>query len=118
MGSAVHDVLDESSGAGPGLLTPADEARGAPLEMGLVGFGPVPGIGGKATLAEATQVYGHTTAVMENLHAGACDSDFDSATDELVGHAVEVAQHVDVVIDVGPAVAPLGDLEGSRGERP
>jgi len=114
VGSAVHDVLDECRSAGPGLLGPTDEARGAPLEMGLVGLGPVAGISAEPALTEAAYMGGDAATVVEDLDAAGGDTNLDRPADELVGDAVEMPQGLDVVVDIGPRRTTLGDLERSR----
>src|SRR5665811_1550473 len=82
-----------------------------------MGLGPVTGLGGEASLTEAAHVDGHTAAVVEDLDAGGGEADLDGLPQKLVWDAVEVAQHVDGVVDVDPGRAPLGDLEGRTRQR-
>ena len=47
---------------------PADEARGSPFKVLLVGFGHLLGQGGGLPLSIASEMTGHFTALEEDLH--------------------------------------------------
>ena len=55
-----EDGLDEGRGLGPDRLRPADDARGRPLQMALMGLGHVGGIGGVAAAASSVRRWAPT----------------------------------------------------------
>jgi hypothetical protein len=60
----------------------------------------------------AASMTGNALAAMENLDGRGGDPRFDLLADQLVRHAVEVLGNLDMVIEVDPAVLPLGVFVG------
>ena len=75
------------------------------------------GHGGRSAVA-ASRVGGHAPALEEDLDGGGGVADLDLLADQLVGHAVEVAVDLDVVIDVDATRLPAPQDVARGGEGP
>ena len=83
--------------------------------MGAVGARHVLGHGGRSAVA-AAGVGRHASVLEEDLDGRGGVADLDLLSDQLVGHAVEVAVELDVVVDVDAAELPARE-DVARGRR-
>ena len=90
---------------------PADAADG-PVGVTAMTGGHVVGDGGVLAVAASSHVHGDPLAPDEDLHAAASQPHLDLAAREAVGHAVEVALDIDVIVDADTAHAPFGEDVG------
>jgi len=100
MDSAFEDVGDDASGVGPGLLCPADQPLRRPFGVLAVALGHVLGLGGVAAFVQRAQVAGHALVGVEALDGLGREPHFELVPHQLVGHRVEMAIDLDVVVDV------------------
>lgn len=94
----------------PDPAGPLQEAFRTPAAHGLVGLGHMGGQSGVAAGSGILFVAGHPFPVMEDLHDGLGDADPDLLVDQGMGNGVEVAVHLDVVVDMDPGLLPAGQL--------
>ena len=110
MGSAVDDLLDQSSGVRAGLLGPADDSGGSPFEIVLVRqrhmlFDAWCDDGATKLRTWA----GHALAFLEGLHGMGSQPHFEFfALAARKRHAVVMFVDFDVVVDVDGGDFPLG----------
>ena len=104
---AAEDLGDELPGGGPSLFCPADEPRRRPLGMRPVRAGHVLGLRRRRAVVPAA-VRGDPPAREVDLDRRRRRPRLDALMDQLVGHAVELAGDLDVVIDVHPTGLPFG----------
>src|SRR3990172_2422306 len=107
MGPLGEDGLDERGGTVSDALPPADEARGGPGQMLLVGLGHVLGDGGVVAARVAPAVGGDADPPVEELHRGRGHTGLHLLAEEGVRDRVEVMVELDVVVDVHPCELPL-----------
>ncbi len=100
-------------GAGPG-----DQTRGRPLGMRAVGGRHVGWIGRALAAPPTATMGGEAAALEEDLDRRGGEADLDALVHELVGDAVVVGRHDDVVVDVHGGIAPLAQLVAGGGQRP
>jgi hypothetical protein len=106
VGFALDDPPSKLAGARPGLLRPGDDARGGPLQILLMGLRPMSRLRGVAALFVAAQMDGDPAPGVEDLDGTLGDSHVDLLAEELVRDAVEVAEDLDVVVDVDSGLLP------------
>lgn len=85
--------------------------------MRLVAFGHVRRDGGVAVGGAAPQVRSHSFPAMENLHGDCGGAGLQGLPGELVGDAVIMTVHPDVVIDGGANRFPVGQHVALGGQR-
>jgi hypothetical protein len=117
MDPGAEDRLDHLGHGGAGLAGPADQPLRRPL--GVVPVSPGHVLGDRRVPAGqiAPAVAGHPAAADEGLDRPGAQPDLDLLAHELVGHAVVVAQDLDVVVDRDPRPAPLGEVVRHRRQR-
>ncbi len=77
--------------------------------MRQVRLGPVFIDAGSLFIRQPADVAGHTLPLIKQFHHGGCGTGFHLLAHQLVGHAVEVAVHCDVIVPVDPDRFPLAD---------
>ena len=113
-----EDGLDEGGGLRAEGAGPVDEAGGGPLQVALMGFGHVGGLGGVPAPHVVADMGGHALAAMEQLDRGEGQAGVDVLVDEGVGDRVVMPVQLDVVVDVDAGVdLPLADDEALGGQR-
>lgn len=117
MGFALEDPLHQRAGRAADPLAPPDEPIRTPLDVLLVGFRAVAGIGGEAADAVTAGVHGDALPAIQDLDGPGGETNVDLLTDERVRNAVIVALDLDVVIDVDARLPPLREGAGSGGQR-
>ena len=88
--------------------------------MFLVGLGHVFGQGGVSVFAMTSRVTGHAPVFMKDSDGGGGHTHVELFTFELIGNAVIVTIHFDMVIDIDGRFFPLGKLISmgrQRGQR-
>ena len=96
---------------------PGDELAGRPLAVGLVRGGHVLGERAEGAAPVAAGMHRHAASAGEALDARERDAKLQHLPDQRVGHAVVVAVELDVIVDVGLGLLPLGELERRGGQR-
>jgi hypothetical protein len=107
MGFALEDSAEELLCVGAIFFCPMDDPGGSPLQIALVALGHVLGQGRKASLAVASLMAGYSFIFEEDLQGGGRQADIDLLSDKLVGNAIVVAIHLDMVVDVDSGLFPL-----------
>jgi len=110
MAVAGEDPLGHFRGHRADLAAPFDDPRRSPLQIPLVGFGPVGVDSGVTIRRVGPGVRGDALALMEDLDGGGGGPDLHLALGELVGYAVPVAVELDVIVDVDAYRLPLAVL--------
>jgi len=108
MGAILQDAGDQFLSMRADLSCPADEPRGGPFEIFLTGFGHVFGQGGILAFLVASEVKCHSSVLEEDLDGCRSEADIECFTNELVGDAIIMAGHLDMVIDVNLRCFPIG----------
>ena len=115
MGTPVQDGDDEAFGLRADLPAPALETGRRPFRVTAVGARHVLGIGAVAGAAVAPVVGGDALAAVEHLHGAGREAHVHLLADQGVGHRVQEARGLDVVVEVDPRQPPLGeDVGGCR----
>ena len=115
VGLGREDGRDELGRGRARRRRPGDQAGGRPFGVGAMGVRHVRGVGGVLAPAVAAAMGGDAPALEEQLDDRRREPDLDALVHELVGDAVVVVLDGDVVVDVDPGVAPLGELVARRG---
>ncbi len=102
-----QDPLDQGDGVGADRLRLAQQPCGRPLGVASVCAGHVLGSRRVSVLPRVAEVAGDAVAAVEQLDALVGDAGLDDLAHQAVGHGVEVAVHLDVVVEPGPAAPPL-----------
>jgi hypothetical protein len=82
-----------------------------------MGLGHVLGDGGGFSGAITPEMGGDSSALEEDLHGGLGEPHLHLLMDELIGDAVVMAIHLDMVIDIDLGAFPFGKDEPVRGKR-
>jgi len=107
-----EDGLDEGRGLRADGAGPGDEARGRPLEVALMRFGHVGGVGGVPAAEMAAGMGGHPLPAMEELDRRHGQAGIDEFVAEGVGDGVVVPVELDMVVDIHASVVlPFADDE-------
>nr|POE54667.1 hypothetical protein CFP56_78537 [Quercus suber] len=115
MGAPVQDGDDEALGCGADLPAPALEAGRRPFGITAVGARHVLGIGAVPGAAVAPIMGGDALAAVEHLDGAGREAHVDLLADQGVGHRVQEARGLDVIVEVDPRQPPLGeDVRGCR----
>jgi hypothetical protein len=115
MGAILQDAGDQFLSMRADLSCPADEPRGGPFEIFLMGFGHVFGQGGILAFLVAPEVKCHSSVLEEDLDGCRSEADIKCFPNELIGDAIIMAGHLDMVIDVNLRSFPIGiDIRLSR----
>ena len=99
-----EDGLDEGRGLGADGARPGREPGRRPLQVALMSFRHVGGVGGVATPAVTAHMGGAALAVMEDLDGARGEASVDMLVDERIRDGVVVPVQLDVVVDVDPRV--------------
>jgi len=83
-----EDGFDERGGVRADGAAPGDEARGAPLQVLLMGLGHVGGIGGVAAAEGTAWMGGHALAAVEDFDGGGGQARVDPLMQEAIGDGV------------------------------
>jgi len=83
-----------------------------------VRLGPVFIDAGGLFIRQSADVAGHTPPLIKQFHHGGCGTGFHLLAYQLVGHAVEVAIHGDVIVPVDPDRFPFADAVRDGWQRP
>ena len=118
MGPILEDVTDHVRSLRSALGGPPDDTRRRPFEMLGMCLGSVRCVGRERALAVAPQVGGNASTVVEDLHGLGREAYLDLLANELIGHAVEVATDLDVIVDVHTCALSFGELVAGRRQRP
>ena len=117
MGFVGHNFFDELSRERTDGLSPADDARGAPFKMFLVGQRHVFGDGGAAVGDPAAGVRGDALAFEKDFNGSAGEPDFDELAGVAERDTVIVLIDFDVVVDIDAGFFPFSEFVGMSGER-
>ena len=74
-------------------------------------------VGDKTTVHVGAHMAGHALPPVKDLHHRLAQSHLHLPASELIGHGVEGALHLDVVVDVDAGPLPEGELIGTSGKR-
>ena len=94
-----EDRLHQLGGVGPDALGPVDEPRRCPLEVLLMRLRHVRRERRVAAALAAARMRSHALAAQEDLDGRCREAQLHALVDEGVGHGVEVAVELDVVVD-------------------
>jgi len=108
---------DEFAACHADALAPIDQPLRRPLQVGAVGSRHVGLHRGVAAAALVASVGGHALAAQQQLHAVAGEARLQGLADERMRHAVAVALHLDVVVDVDLHRLEAGKLIGLARQR-
>ena len=106
----LQDRVDESGGLRADRLGPPDEPGRCPLEMLLVGDGPVPRIGHVVPHARGADMTRDAVPLREDLDRRGGHAAIQFPLHQLIRHRIVVVQERDVVVDIGACLLPLGKL--------
>jgi hypothetical protein len=112
-----QDTGDQFLSVRADLPCPADEPRRSPFKIFLMRFGHVLGDGGGFPGAIAPEMGGDSSAFEEDLDGGPGEPHLHLLMNELIGNAVVMAIHLDMVIDIDLGAFPFSKDEPMRGER-
>ena len=99
-----EDSLDEGGRVGADRARPGDEAQGRPLEVVLMRWGHVGGVGGVPAADLAADMGRHPLPAMEQFDRRHRQAGIDEFVHQLVGDGVVVAVQLDVVVDIHAGV--------------
>ena len=119
MGPAGEDLFDDLGTKGAGLLGPLHQPPGRPLQIALMGLGPMFLHGGKLTALVTADVCGHAFAALKQLDGVLGQAHVEQLMDQGMGHAVVVMIDHHMVVDVGRRHGPRGQLKrlGRQGQQ-
>ena len=116
MGFALQDLAHQLGTGRAGLLRPLHDAPGRPFQVFLVGLGAMLVERREQSRLGAAGVRGDALAVVEHLDGRGGQTHVQRLMDQLVGHAVVMLVHHDVVVDVHAGLRPGGQLKRRRGQ--
>jgi hypothetical protein len=112
-----HDFLHNLGAIGPDGPDPLQDATGSPLQVLLMGLGPVLLQRREAARQVAAQVGRHAFAVLKELHRFVGQPHIELLMNKPMGSAVEVFFHHYVIVNVDLGLGPIGQLKGRGGQR-
>ena len=112
MGPALQDPLDQLGATRTDFTGPVDHAAGGPLQIFLVGLGPVFLQGGELTGLKTAHMRRHPFAVVEQLDGLFAQAHIQFGMNERIRSAVVVLINDHVIIDVDSGLLPDGDFIG------
>jgi hypothetical protein len=115
--TVLQDAGDQFLSGRADLRCPSDEPRRSPFEIFLMGLGHMLGDGGGFPGAIAPEMGGDSSALEEDLHRGLGESHFHFLMNQLIGNAVVMAIHLDMVIDIDLGTFPFSKDEPVRRKR-
>ena len=109
MRTVVEDGDDEPLGLRADTACPAPEALGAPLGVAPMRARHVLGIGAVSPAGITALMGGDALTAVEHLDGARRDAEVDLLADQGVGHRVQEAGRLDVVVEVDPGQPPFGE---------
>ena len=106
---------DQGFGMGAVFTGPGDDPGGGPFQIFLVGLGHMFRQGRMLPFFVTPRMAGNPVVFEQYFDRGGRQTDIDPLFDKLIGNAVVMIIHGNVVVDVDRSLLPLGVFIGSKG---
>src|SRR6516225_1304857 len=110
MREAFERVTDHVASVWAGLDRPIEEATGRPFQLRTMTFRQMLRHSCMTALTVGTLMDGDTLSAVKTFERSGCQADFNFARDELMRHAVVMAIHLNMRVDVNTTFLPDREL--------